>query len=223
MRNQINPWGVTDPPSLVIFDLDGTLVNSLEDLTCSVNFMRKEFGLGPLMPEDVRRAVGKGARSLVVRTMPENDARIDEALALFLEHNGSILADHSRLYPNARELLSALKHSGIPLVLVSNKNTAHCVLLLSLLGIVEYFQVVIGGDAVESCKPSPEPLLEAISRAGARAETTVMIGDSINDFEAATGAGVRSIGCMFGYGESWELERADVRIDALDNLFPLPW
>jgi phosphoglycolate phosphatase len=211
------------PPSLVIFDLDGTLVDSLDDLGASINFMRTEFGLAPLTLEQVRGAIGKGARNLVTRCLPEGDGRIDAALALFLQHNGAHLAARTRLYPGARELLSALSGSGVPLALVSNKNTAHCRELLSLLGIAGFFQAVLGGDAVACSKPSPEPLLEAIARTSARLETTVMIGDSCNDFEAAKGAGVWSIGCRFGYGEPAELEIADVRIDALDNLLPLPW
>lgn len=223
MTGRYNPWGTTEAPSLVIFDLDGTLADSLDDLTASVNFMRGAFGLDPLISEDVRRGIGKGARNLVIRTMPDNDARIDEALKLFIEHNGVHLAVHTRLYPGARELLSALSASGIVMALVSNKNTAHCAQLLSLLGIADFFRSVLGGDAVNSCKPSPEPLLEAIARAGARPGSTVMIGDSVNDFEAAAGSGVRSIGCSFGYGEPSELDRADVRIDSLNNLLPLPW
>lgn len=218
-----NFWGTSDSPSLVIFDLDGTLVDSLEDLSSSVNFMRGKFGLTPLLPEVVRRSIGKGARNLVTRTMPEHDARIDEALAIFLADNGAHLAAHTRLYPGARELLSALNRSDIPLALVSNKNTAHCRELIDLLGIADFFHTVLGGDAVEHCKPSPQPLLKAVALAGAQAVTSVMVGDSSNDFEAARGAGMRSIGCMFGYGEPWELDMADIRINALNNLLPLPW
>jgi phosphoglycolate phosphatase len=218
-----NAWGLHHKPSLVIFDLDGTLVDSLEDLTSSVNYMRSRFGLDALSQEQVRSAIGKGARNLVERSMPADDSRIDEALAIFLDHNGSNLAVHTRLYPGAEKLLSSLKHIDIPLALVSNKNTGHCRQLLSTLNIQEYFHTILGGDAVKNCKPSPDALLEAISRTNAAKETTVMIGDSINDVTAAAEAGVTSIGCSFGYGEAWELERAAVRIDALEQLLPLPW
>jgi phosphoglycolate phosphatase len=223
MREPINIWGMDMPPSLVIFDLDGTLVNSLPDLAASVNFMRAEFGLEPIGLDDVKRGIGKGARNLVTKTMPQDDERIDEALELFLGHNGRTLAIHSRLYPGVMELLKSLNLAGIPIALVSNKNTAHSELLLRSLGIVDYFQTILGGDAVKNCKPAPDPLMEAIQRSGAHGKTTVMIGDSINDFDAAVAAGVRAIGCNFGYGEVWELERATVRIDALEELLPLPW
>jgi phosphoglycolate phosphatase len=215
-------WGHL-PPSLVIFDLDGTLVDSLEDLAASIDFMRGRFGLASVTVEHVRNSIGKGARNLVTRCMPDNDCRIDEALALFLEHNGANLAVRTRLYPGACELLATLNTSGIPLALVSNKNTEHCNKLLSQLGIGGFFHAVLGGDATVSCKPSPEPLLEAIVRADARTETTVMVGDSSNDFLAANRAGVRSVGCTFGYGGPWEQKLADVRIASLDNLLPLPW
>lgn len=223
MREPINIWGSAEPPSLVIFDLDGTLVDSLADLAASVNFMRAALGLEPVGLGDVKRGIGKGARNLVTRTMPPDDRRIDEALKLFLDHNGATLAVHSRLYPGVPELLQSLVHAGIPLALVSNKNSAHSALLLNSFGIAGFFQIILGGDAVEKCKPAPDPLIEAIKRSGAHAETTVMIGDSANDFDAAAAAGVRGIGCNFGYGEAWELERAAVRIDALAELLPLPW
>lgn len=223
MREPIKIWGLSTPPSLVIFDLDGTLVDSLEDLAASINFMRAEFSLSPLGLEDVKLCIGKGARNLVARTMPPDDGRIDEALRIFLGHNGRTLAVHSRLYPCVRELLKSLHLAGIPIALVSNKNTAHSELLLQSLGIIEYFQTILGGDAVKNCKPAPDPLMEAIQRSGAQATTAVMIGDSINDFDAAAAAGVRSIGCTFGYGEAGELERAAIRIDSLEELLPLPW
>lgn len=86
-----------------------------------------------------------------------------------------------------------------------------------------FFNDILGGDTVAQCKPSPAPLLAAIERAGASAATTVMIGDSSNDFDAARAAGVRSIACAFGFGEPWEMERADVRIDSLEVLLPLPF
>ena len=223
MREQINIWGMLSPPSLVIFDLDGTLVDSLADLAASVNFMRAEFGLAPIGLQDVKRGIGKGGRNLVTKTMPSDDGRIDEALKVFLGHNGRTLAVHSRLYPGARDLLTSLNLAGIPSALVSNKNTAHSELLLRSLGIAGCFQTILGGDAVQNCKPAPDPLMEAIYRTGAQAKTTVMIGDSINDFDAAIAAGVRAIGCNFGYGERWELEYAAVRINSLEELLPLPW
>ena len=223
MREPMNIWGLPSPPTLVIFDLDGTLVDSLADLAVSVNFMRSEFGLEPVGLHDVKRGIGKGARNLVTKTMPPDDERIDEALKVFLGHNGRNLAVHSRLYPGARDVLTSLNLAGIRLALVSNKNTAHSVSLLGSLGIANRFQTILGGDAVKNCKPAPDLLMEAIYRTGAQAKTTVMIGDSINDFDAATAAGVRAIGCNFGYGEMWELERAAVRIDALGELLPLPW
>jgi len=121
MQEAINIWGLPAPPSLVLFDLDGTLVDSLDDLGASVNFMRAEFGLSPLDLDDVRLCIGKGARNLVARTMPPDDGRIDEALRVFLGHNGQTLAVHSRLFPGARELLASLRGAGIPLAVVSNK------------------------------------------------------------------------------------------------------
>ena len=222
-HSQANIWGLSGRPSLVIFDLDGTLVDSLEDLAASINFMRHQFSLQPLSTESVRQCIGKGARNLVARTLPEQSEEIDRALSLFLEHNGNNIAVHSRLYPGAMPLLTALKQAGIPLVVVSNKDTALSRHLLTTLKIADYFHEILGGDALPHCKPSPEPLLEAISRTGACADTTVMIGDSSNDFDAARAAGVRSIACTFGFGEPWEMERANLRICSFAELLPLPF
>ena len=216
-------WGLVNPPSLVIFDLDGTLIDSLAGLADSVNAMRRQLGHLPLPLEFVRSAIGKGARNLVSRCLPERDDRVDEGLALFLAHNGGNLAAGTSLYPGAKGLLEALGNAGIPMALVSNKNTAHCKKILELLGIDSHFRAVLGGDAEKECKPSPMPLLAAVASCGADPETSLMIGDSCNDFEAARGCGIRSIGCRFGYGEPWELELADALINSLDELRPLPW
>jgi phosphoglycolate phosphatase len=216
-------WGVADRPDLVIFDLDGTLVDSLADLTASINFMRATFNLPALTFAEVQMGIGKGARNLVEKSLPPKERRIDQALAIFLQHNGAHLVKRTCLYPGADELLVRLSKSNIPLALVSNKNTLHCRQLLEQLGIARYFREVLGGDAVASCKPSPQPLLETMERSGARHDRTVMVGDSSNDFAAARSAGVYSIGCSFGYGEPWELELADTRIGGLEELLPLPW
>lgn len=223
MHKSAESWGVVKPPSLVIFDLDGTLIDTLAGLTYSVNAMRCQLGLAPLPLESVRSAIGKGSRNLVRRCLPEGDARVDEGLALFFAHNGGNLAAGTSLYPGAVELLEVLCSSGTPMALVSNKNTVHCNRLLELFGVARFFRAVLGGDAEEEFKPSPMPLLAAVARCGAEPETSLMIGDSCNDFEAARGCGIRSIGCRYGYGEPWELELADARITSLDDLLPLPW
>lgn len=223
MHDSAKIWGLNVLPSLVIFDLDGTLIDSLAGLAESINAMRNAFDLPPLPLDAVRSAIGKGARNLVSRCLPDGDERIDAALTLFLAHNGDNLAARTTLYSGVKELLLALHGAGIPLALVSNKNSAHCHRLLDLYGITDCFQIVLGGDALPECKPLPGPLLAAMAQCGATAVTSVMIGDSCNDFEAARKAGIRSIGCRFGYGEAWELELADVSIAALDELLPLPW
>lgn len=216
-------WGIHDRPSLVIFDLDGTLVDSLEDLAASVNVMRGHWDLPPLSVESVRQCIGKGARNLVARTLPEQPEELDRAVTLFLDHNSANIAVHSRLYPGAVSLVTALRQAAIPLAVVSNKNTALSRQLLATLKIADYFHEILGGDALPQCKPSPEPLLEAIRRTGACADTAIMIGDSSNDFDAARAAGVYSIACTFGFGEPWEMERADLRINSFNDLLPLPF
>jgi phosphoglycolate phosphatase len=207
------------PAFLYIFDLDGTLVDSLDDLTASVNVMRREFGLPSLDRQAVRGMVGQGARNLVERALPGRcKEEIDSALALFLAHNEAHLYDSTRLYPEVHGTLAALAGQGHILALLSNKNEGLCRKLLEHFGIAGHFSVVLGGDSMTSRKPSPEPVLRIMEILGRSRRETVMVGDSINDIAAGRDAGVMTIGCSFGYGEPSELVDATFIIDSFSGL-----
>jgi phosphoglycolate phosphatase len=207
------------PQYLYIFDLDGTLIDSLDDLTASVNVMRQEFGLTSLDSEAVRGMVGQGARSLVERALPgRRNEEIDSGLALFLAHNEAHLFDRTRLYPEVAETLAALAGQGHTLALLSNKNEGLCRKLLEHFGIQGHFLAVLGGDSMASRKPSPEPVLRIMEMLGRSREETVMVGDSINDVAAGRDAGVMTVGCSFGYGEPSELVDATFVIGSFSGL-----
>lgn len=208
---------------LIIFDLDGTLTDSLADLTDAVNQMLPRFGRTPLAPLEVRRLVGEGARRLVEKALPgAAPAEIEEGLAIFLAYNEEHIADRTVLYPGVRETLPLLVREDRFLAVVSNKNEALCRKLLVTLGIGHHFAAVLGADSLPERKPSPLPLLHLMASFGAAPAETVIVGDSRNDLLAGQGAGITVVGCQYGYGEEAELAAADFRIAAFAELLSLP-
>jgi len=211
------------PSYLYILDLDGTLIDSLDDLTASVNVMRQEFALPSIDRQAVRGMVGQGARNLVERALPGlSRQEVDEGLAIFLNHNEAHLFDRTRLYPEVVETLAKLTGQGHTLALLSNKNEGLCRKLLAHFGIAEQFAAVMGGDSMASRKPSPEPVIRLMSVLSRRPAETVMVGDSINDIAAGRDAGVRTVGCSFGYGEPSELADATFIINSFSELLLMP-
>lgn len=208
---------------LYILDLDGTLVDSLDDLTASVNAMRGEFALPFLERQSVRGMVGQGARALVERALPDQgDKEIAAGLARFLAHNEAHLCDHTRLYPGVIETLTALATQGHTLALLSNKNESLCRQLLTHFGVSGLFAAVVGGDTLTSRKPSPEPILQIMKLLTKQPGDTLMVGDSINDVTAGRDAGVITVGCSYGYGEPSELAAAAFIITDFGALLQLP-
>lgn len=191
------------------FDLDGTLVDSLQDLTDAVNHIRGAFSLAPLTEGEVRLKVGKGARNLIEQVLPGHAAPdITRALELFLEFNGQHIADKSRLYPGIPETLHELAAQNIRMVVISNKHEDLSRLILRELGIHDRFENICGGNTYPESKPSPLPLLKEAEKLGCAPFECVMVGDSINDIEAGKRANIISIACTWGYGNREELAGA---------------
>jgi len=194
----------------VLFDLDGTLIDSLADLTDAVNHMLAGFGRPPLAEATVRTLVGRGARNLVQRALGTSETgEVERGLGLFTAYNTAHIADKSRLYPGVVETLSTLSSHGYTCAVVSNKNADLSRLILITLGIESFFAAVYGGDSCPEMKPSPLPLLSVLSELGADVGEAVMVGDSINDILAGKRAGITTIGCNWGYGGPDELAEAD--------------
>ena len=194
----------------VLFDLDGTLVDSLEDLTDAVNHIRSAYSHPPLTADAVRLKVGKGARNLVEQVLPDvADAEIDRALGMFLEFNKQHIADKSRLYPGIREMLKGLAANDIKMAVISNKDEDLSTLILQTLGIHDLFESICGGNTYPESKPSPLPLLNEVEKLGVAPHECVMVGDSINDIQAGQQANIISIGCTWGYGRTEELAGAN--------------
>ncbi len=207
---------------LIIFDLDGTLVDSLGDLTDATNYMLRRFGRQELASREVRLLVGQGAKRLVERAMPgAAPDEVEQGIRFFLEYNEAHIADRTRLYPGVVENLPRLG-AGRVLTVVSNKQSTHCRKLLDILGIAGHFASVMGADSCPQRKPSPEPLLKLMADYGMHAADTVIVGDSSNDIIAGREAGVVTVGCTYGYGDLSELVDADYRVGNFKELLDLP-
>jgi phosphoglycolate phosphatase len=206
----------------VLFDLDGTLVDSLEDLTDAVNHMLAGFGRQQLAPSEVRQLVGKGARNLVQRALStHSSAEIESGLAAFTAFNTQHITDKSRLYPGVRELLQQLAADNTRMAVISNKQEALSRLILKALGIDTYFDLIAGGDTYREMKPSPLPLLNAIDEFSCSPAAAVMVGDSINDIQAGVRAGITTIGCSWGYGNGGELSEAGFLADSCSDIITI--
>lgn len=204
---------------LIIFDLDGTLIDSIPDLTDATNYMRSRFSLSSLSQQEVREFVGEGARRLVEKALPGfTSEQLKYGLDCFLDFNFSHIADKTILYPEVPETLAILKQHRYTLALASNKSESHCREIMRILQIDHHFDAILGADSLPERKPSPAPLLHLMQKFSSLPQETIMVGDSINDIAAGKSAGVFTVGCTYGYGHSDELKNADARISTLSLL-----
>ena len=190
------------PPRLVVFDLDGTLVDTLADLTASANRLLARYGRPALAPQTVRPMVGDGVPALVRRVLRHSGLQTDEAAAIadFSDDYTRNAANHSRLFAGAAATLDRLTRDGWRLAVCTNKPEAAARTLLEALGIAPLLAAIGGGDSFATRKPDPGHLLGTINAAGARPERSILVGDHANDVAAARGAAVPCIFALWGYG-----------------------
>jgi phosphoglycolate phosphatase len=186
---------------LVVFDLDGTLVDSRQDLATSANQLVAERGGTPLSLDAVTAMVGDGAAQLVRRALTATGLSAEDPAALprFLEIYDEHLLDTTVLYPGIIEAVRAAR-AGARVAVLTNKPLYHSERLLAGLSVRDLFDDVVGGDNPHGRKPDPRALVELMSAAGVRAGDTLMVGDSLVDWETAKGAGARSCLAAFGFG-----------------------
>lgn len=183
--------------SPILFDLDGTLVDSIADLATALNLLRAELDLPPLTPTEVRARVGDGATLLVMRSLPTG-VYAPEHLHRFLTLYGEHLAEQTAPYPGIRAVLEQL--ADRPLAVVTNKPQDLAVQLLEALDLRRFFPVVIGGDTCTAKKPDPTPLHLALQRLAASHATALMVGDHHTDLKAGAAAGIATCFCTWGVG-----------------------
>ncbi len=206
---------------LIIFDLDGTLIDSSADLALSMNATRRHFALEPLDPNLIYSYVGNGAPTLIRRAMPAGtpEQHLNDALAFFLQFYRAHALEHTRLYTGIREAIEDLSADGHKLAVLTNKPVRISSDIVSALGLQERFVRVYGGDSFAHKKPNPIGILQLMQDTGARVDETVMIGDSAVDVETARNAGVRSCGVLWGFQpESFEQQKPDVTVSRPEEI-----
>ena len=186
---------------LVVFDLDGTLIDSRLDLAASANRLLEEFGARPLSVAQVVSMVGEGARVLVGRVLDAAEVTADRDVAMrrFLEIYDEHLVDETRLYDGVLDTLQALD-GRVAMALLTNKPRHHSVRILEALGVRSFFAEVIGGDEAWPRKPDPGALQHLMASAGATPRTTIMVGDSMVDVETARRASAGICIAQYGFG-----------------------
>lgn len=207
--------------NLLIFDLDGTLIDSKKDLANSVNATRVHMGREPIDDEVVSTWVGNGAPVLIRRAMgaEASEQDVERALEYFLGYYREHMLDNTVLYPGVREGLDELRERQVRMAVLTNKPVRFSRDLVKGLGVGEHFFQVYGGNSFDQKKPHPIGIETLRQEAGASPEQTLMIGDSAVDIATARNAGVPSCGVTWGLQpETLRAERPDLLVDRMEEL-----
>ncbi len=206
---------------LLIFDLDGTLIDSRLDLAHSVNATRTFMGLDPLDNETVYKYVGNGASVLIQRALGSlgSTENVEKALPYFLGYYSEHKLDFTVLYPGVRETLDQFLASKFPMAILTNKPVRISQAIVDELGLAGHFFRVYGGNSFDFKKPNPIGIEKLMEEAGVSAADTIMVGDSSVDIQTARNAGVRSCGVTYGFQpETLEQFPPDILVDRLEQL-----
>ncbi|HEY1125284.1 MAG TPA: HAD family hydrolase [Sphingobium sp.] len=217
---------MTDIPfDIVGFDLDGTLVDSAQDLANAVNHALGKMGLPPHSLDNVKRFVGKGVRVLMERALKADNAYSEEAmktaLPLFTAYYDANVCVHTAPYPGAVAALETLKERGVRLAVCTNKSERFTLPLIETLGLLPLFDAIVGGDTLGPgiLKPSPAPITAMVARAGGG--RAVFVGDTSNDIDAARAAKIASVAVRFGFIDEADSLGADATLAHFDDLVGL--
>jgi phosphoglycolate phosphatase len=209
---------------LLIFDLDGTLIDSQLDIANSVNATRANLNLAPLPNELIYSYVGHGAPVLIRRAIgPEaSDETVAAALAYFLAHYAEHMLDHTALYPGVRQSLDVFRDRAIPMAVLTNKMIMSTEAIIDGLGLRDYFFRIYGGNSFEQKKPDPVGIDALRSESGASRERSMMVGDSSVDIRTARNAGVQACGVTYGFQpESLQQDPPDYLLQSFEELVPI--
>src|SRR5271170_2180965 len=191
----------------VVYDLDGTLADTAEDLVATLNWLLGREGLAPLKVETAGSLLGAGARALIKRGFAASGKSLDpeatKALfADYLTYYSAHIADRSRLYPGVDKALAAFARAGWRQAVCTNKTESLAKLLIAKLGIADRFAFICGQDTFGIGKPDPTPLLKTIAASGGASDRAIMVGDSMTDIKTARAAGLPVIAVDFGYSDA---------------------
>ena len=207
---------LSQPIRAVLFDLDGTLIDTLPDLHAAACAMLNDLGRPPLPLESIRAYVGRGIPNLIKRVLANSlhvaedpNPAPPEAVASYRRHYARENGRNAKVYPGVLEGLASLRAQGVPLGVVTNKADTFIQPLLEQTGLSGYFEVLVGGDRLPKVKPDPMPLVWACGRLGVSPTETLFIGDSINDALAARAAGCPVFLLPYGYNEDRDVHELD--------------
>ena len=191
---------------LVVFDLDGTLVDSAPDLVDALNAILARDGYRPVPLAEARKMVGAGGRALIRRGLQANDAsvsdtRLEEMFAAFLAEYEEHITDKTRFYPGAERAMDRLAETGWSLAILTNKYEKPAVKLVEALGSLGRFKAVCGQNTFTVCKPDGNALFATIEKAGGDPRRTIMVGDTITDVTTAQNAKLPVVAVDFGYAD----------------------
>ena len=210
----------------VLFDLDGTLVDSAPDLTLAANKMLSALGYPQVNCTQVKGWVGDGVRSLVLRALTAivgdvpDESLIEQGYGLFQRYYAESVYQDSTLYLGVHETLQTLKSSGLALACVTNKPSRFTKPMLEKSGLTGFFGAVVSGDDLSLKKPDPAPLEFAAEQLGVPLTACVLVGDSTNDIRAAGAAGIPVLWATYGYAGRDDIEQ-DATHGAIDTIFQL--
>jgi phosphoglycolate phosphatase len=211
---------------MVMLDLDGTLIHTAPDLAESANRMLRDLGMGTYDQVTVASWIGNGVSRLVKRALtgsmdaePTTDL-FERGHARFLAHYGELVADQSRPFPGVVAGLDALRAAGFQMACITNKAEAFTLPLLEQLALSSYFELVLSGDRLPKRKPDPLPLLHACRHFGIEPSQGVLVGDSVNDVQAARAAGMPVVCVTYGYNRGRDVRELhpDAVVDALTEV-----
>jgi phosphoglycolate phosphatase len=203
---------------LLIFDLDGTLVDSSADISAALNHAIGPYGIPEVTIPETISLVGEGLTRLIEKVIERRAPGLDLSTLVvrFLDYYSVHLGDNTRPYPGTPEVLDELRDCRK--VVVSNKIESLSIEVLRATGLARYFDFVAGGDTFSEKKPSPTPVLAVLSKFGVAPAQTLLVGDSIYDMEAGRAAGVKTVAALYGYGSPSFSSRADYRMERIGDL-----
>lgn len=206
---------------LLIFDLDGTLIDSKKDLCCAVNATRAHCGMPALADETVYSYVGEGAPVLIRRTLGPGatDPQVEAALLFFLAYYNDHMIDHTVLYPGVRETLDRLLAAGVKMTVLTNKPVRMSRAIVEALDMGAHFRRVYGGNSFDQKKPHPVGIETLRAECDATRDRTMMVGDSGVDIRTARNAQVKACGVTYGFQpETLAANPPDLLVDRLEEL-----
>jgi len=203
---------------LIIFDLDGTLIDSSVDIANAINYAVEPYSVRPLTVQEVISLVGEGISRLMEKIILKEGIQADKDFLTerFVYYYSAHLIGNTTVYPGVRETVTQL--GAYRKAVISNKRESLSVKILEQLGLSEYMDMIVGSDTVRERKPSPLPVCHVLSVLGISPDAAIMVGDSNYDIEAGKAAGIKTVAVTYGYRPLELLQGADFIINSMDEL-----